>query len=648
VILRSIHVKGFRSIVDQRIDCDALTVLVGPNGAGKSSFLRAVELFEAESPQVSLQDCHAEDGSKPIEISLTFCNLDGAAQTRFEPYVRDGELTITRVLSLSGGKGAHSYHGERLQHPAFGGVRAAEKAEDQKRLYAELRRQNAFRDLPEAKTKGAIAEALGKFERDHHDQCGLQRDDGKFFGFAEVAQGYLGRHVQFISIPAVRDAAEAASEGRGSPISELLDTVVRSTLRSNAELTALRDEIRDKYSKVLDPMKIPELKDLEQQLSSRLSDLAPHSSLALPWAQSEPDLPLPRVEVRLSEDGYETDVKRCGHGLQRALIMSLLQQLGLSRQSQSGSGAADKQPDETPTGQPDLVFLIEEPELFQHPSRQRHLANVLERLTRSDVAGGPKVQVTYVTHSPLFVGIDRFDSIRLVRKQRPTHEGPRCTRVTRVTLQRVCEVLQAAADPGGPAYTPENLRSRLQAIMTPWMNEGFFADVVVLVEGEDDRSAILGYASSEGIDCDSLGIAVIPCGGKKSLDRPCVIFRELGIPTYVVWDSDEGKPDSKAEDNRYLLRLVGESEGDWPYTVSAGFASFRVKLEDTLKDEIGPDSYQRLMDEVKAEFGISKNEDVRKRPAVFRRLIERARSESLGSPTLKGIVEAIRTLRANG
>ena len=27
----------------------------------------------------------------------------------------------------------------------------------------------------------------------------------------------------------------------------------------------------------------------------------------------------------------------------------------------------------------------------------------------------------------------------------------------------------------------ETLRPRLQALMTPWMNEGFFADVVVLV-----------------------------------------------------------------------------------------------------------------------------------------------------------------------
>ena len=36
--------------------------------------------------------------------------------------------------------------------------------------------------------------------------------------------------------------------------------------------------------------------------------------------------------------------------------------------------------------------------------------------------------------------------------------------------------------------------------MTPWMNEGFFADVVVLVEGEGDRSVIHATAQADGVD----------------------------------------------------------------------------------------------------------------------------------------------------
>ena len=53
--------------------------------------------------------------------------------------------------------------------------------------------------------------------------------------------------------------------------------------------------------------------------------------------------------------------------------------------------------------------------------------------------------------------------------------------------------------------------------MTPWMSEGFFADVAVLVEGEDDRAAILGVAKSKGIDLESSGIAVIPAAEKPAL-----------------------------------------------------------------------------------------------------------------------------------
>ncbi len=57
---------------------------------------------------------------------------------------------------------------------------------------------------------------------------------------------------------------------------------------------------------------------------------------------------------------------------------------------------------------PNLVLAIEEPELYQHPSRQRHLASVLLNLAEGALPGVAKnTQVIYTTHSPLFVGLDR-------------------------------------------------------------------------------------------------------------------------------------------------------------------------------------------------------------------------------------------------
>jgi KTSC domain/AAA ATPase domain len=48
MIIKAINVKHFRSILDEGLDCDNLTVLVGRNGTGKSSFLRALDVLRPE------------------------------------------------------------------------------------------------------------------------------------------------------------------------------------------------------------------------------------------------------------------------------------------------------------------------------------------------------------------------------------------------------------------------------------------------------------------------------------------------------------------------------------------------------------------------------------------------------------------------
>jgi predicted ATP-dependent endonuclease of OLD family len=181
--------------------------------------------------------------------------------------------------------------------------------------------------------------------------------------------------------------------------------------------------------------------------------------------------------------------------------------------------------------------------------------------------------------------------------------------------------------------------------MTPWVNEGFFADVTVVVEGEGDRAAILGVATSMKHDFDSDGISVIPCTGKNNLDRPLVIFRCLGIPVYVVWDGDQGHANAKAEDNRRILRLLGQSEEDWPCGVKELHACFKAELEETLADEIGKDLFSRLLSEAKDQLDIAKEKYALKNPAVLQRIVEGASSEGKTSATLKGIVEKIVALK---
>jgi len=651
MIIKEVHVKNFRSILDESFSCDCLTALVGRNGAGKSSFLRALEMFYDPSTKVTIEDFYDEDTSQDIEIALTFSDLTAEEKDFFSAYMDNDTLTVVRVFSLASGRKSGTYHGMRLQNPDFAEVRSATNKSDMRSKYNELRSTDEYSSLPTVRSADQVLEALGQWEREHQSECTRMRDDGQFFGFTEVGRGYLGRHTRFIRVPAVRDASEDATEKRGSCVTEIMDLVVRSVLATRKEVASFKENTQAKYKEILDPSKLTELTTLQDQLTNTLQQFAPDSSVSLKWAElADINIPMPEAEVKLLEDGYESAVQRTGHGLQRAFILTMLQHLIAARElekvTEERLGSEEGIPAPEEPCLPSLVLAIEEPELYQHPSRQRYMASVLLQLAQGSVPGvAKKTQVIYSTHAPLFVGLDRFDQIRALRKENEETGKPKVTKVARAELDAVAEEIWNAGGQKGNKYTAETLRPRLQAIMTPWVNEGFFADVVVLVEGEDDRAAILGMARSMGHDFDSAGISVIPCMGKNNLDRPLVIFRQLGIPVYVVWDSDHGDSNANPEANRYLLRLVEQAENDWPDAVEDSYACFKTKLETVLSREIGNDLFNRTLSEVQAQLGIPKKKDALKNPAVLQQVIDRAAAEGKVSTTLKGIIEKIIALK---
>jgi hypothetical protein len=223
--------------------------------------------------------------------------------------------------------------------------------------------------------------------------------------------------------------------------------------------------------------------------------------------------------------------------------------------------------------------------------------------------------------------------------------GPKISKVVRASLDQVAEALWELHGKPGPQYTGENLSARMHTLMTPWMNEGFFADVVVLVEGEEDRAAIVGTALSQQVDFESLGISVIPCMGKNNLDRATLIFKRFGIAVYLVWDSDQGDENARPEVNRCLLRLVGQAEEDFPEGLGKEHACFKTNLGETLRREIGSEFYDRVLAELQHGLGFAKRKDILKNAVAIRTIMERARSDARSCATLERITEAILGLR---
>lgn len=669
MIIESIRIQNFRSILNETISFDSLTALVGPNGAGKSNILRALVLFYSPSSRIDVEDFYNSDTSTEIVISITFMGLSKEAIELFGSYLQGDKLTVERVYKLDGGKPTATYHGASLQNPEFQGIRNGLAVKDRgktaKTEYDTIRAKSAYSDLPAWSNLGAVEPALTKWESDNSGACKRQRDDGRFFGFTEVGRGYLGRFTRFLFIPAVRDASEDAAEGRGSVLTDLMDMVVRSVVANKEAFKTLRDETQQKYEEIMRPENLEELNGLAGQLSKTLQSFVPNASVDLRWLPLDQiKIEMPKADVKLVEDRYATAVHRTGHGLQRAFILTMLQHLAMAQSINEGKPEIVTETAPTPEPKlesqitlPNLVLAIEEPELYQHPNRQRHLAKIFLQLASGITPGvAEKTQVIYATHSPLFIGLDRFNQIRLLRKSENSPEKPRITRVVETTLDKVAEKVWEADGSKGDKYTGTTMVNRLHSIITPLVNEGFFADAVVLVEGEDDYSAVIGAARAMNKDLESLGVSVIPVNGKRSMDRPAIIFREFGIPVYLLWDSDgekgetagvcetcgkplDGKPDPR--DNHRLLRIIGKPQEDWPEHREVHHCCFKRDLECTLKAEIGEALFEKLLGDCQSEFAIPKRKHAIKTPAVIAAIIERAQKEGKTSTTLRSVVERV-------
>ena len=359
MFIEQIHVKHFRSIVDESLPCDSLTALVGRNGSGKSSFLKALELFYDPSASVTAEDFYNEDTSQDIEVAVTFGRFGSEAQKLFAPYIDQDTLTVVRVFSLADGKRSAAHHGIRLQNPDFEPVRSAGGLRDIANAYAQLRNNDEYSSLPTARSADMARQAMDDWEANNPSQCVRMRDRGQFFGFQHVGQGYLGRFTRFISIPAVRDAQADATEGRGSSVTQIMDLVVRSVLANRQSVVQFRHNTREQYSNIMDSTNLTELNDLETRLSETLQSFVPDASVVLNWSQlPEIDIPMPQAQVKLLEDDYEAKVERTGHGLQRAYILTMLQHLVAARKEDSSTVSDDSLEEEGGGNRPSCLNCL--------------------------------------------------------------------------------------------------------------------------------------------------------------------------------------------------------------------------------------------------------------------------------------------------
>ena len=338
----------------------------------------------------------------------------------------------------------------------------------------------------------------------------------------------------------------------------------------------LKEEVRTKYESILREQDRV-LEDVSTSLQELLQEWThPDARVKLSWnfdpSKFRLDPPLAKAEVR--ERHFLGDIRRMGHGLQRAFIVSVLQLLAQSRQ------------EEVPT----LLLGFEEPEVYQHPPQARHLAKLLEEMENA--------QVIITTHSPYFVSGKGVENIRLVRWQ----EVADCSIVSHLTMRQLSRCLGDAL--GQAAAEPSSIMANVQQIMQPSLNELYFCGLAILVEGVEDVAFISTYIELLALTMEfkRRGGHFIVCGGKTSLSRPLAIAKELNIPFFVVFDGDSDKNgDEKIKrdnkrDNGCILNLCSVTGVD-PLAV-AGYAGYNVRIWGTnIRDAVKRDFTAETWDE---------------------------------------------------
>ena len=420
------------------------------------------------------------------------------------------------------------------------GARAAELAQ----IFDELRQE--FADLPNPRSKDEKAAALRTYEAAHPERCVLIPSEDDFYGVNST--GKLAPFVQWVYVPAVKDAGEEGQESRNTALGKLIARAVRTRTNFDTELEALKSETLAKYAELLDRNRAS-LSEISQALQRRLEAWShPNARLTVEWL-SDPNRSVtvqqPIAGIKTGEGDFLGNLARMGHGLQRSYLLALLQEL-------ANSEAPDA---------PTLILACEEPEIYQHPPQARHLAEVFVDLARGNN------QILITTHSPLFVSGEGFENVRLVRRG----SGPRAsTSIRSLTFQGLCNRIRQARNEE-QTFRIEGLLAKIHQSLQPGIAEMFFSHIPILVEGLEDVAYITAEMHLSGLWADfrRLGCHIVPVNGKDRLVQPLAIALELGLPVFVIFDADGDatKPEHRQKhekDNQALMNLLGITEYSLP------------------------------------------------------------------------------------
>jgi putative ATP-dependent endonuclease of OLD family len=313
-----------------------------------------------------------------------------------------------------------------------------------------------------------------------------------------------------------------------------LSRMMRHFHKSLGNQEAIKKELRELFESTKSAFnKLPEFQTFVQSLQEGLSDLVDCMThkLEVDFEAYNPVNFFHALDLRASENGEPRTLDEMGTGEQQVLAMAFVH--AYAKAFHSG-----------------ILLAIEEPEAHLHPLAQRWLASRLSNMCEEGL------QVVITTHNPAFINMLDLEGLVVVTKD----DGG--TDVMQIDREELVEHRVSLGVPDG-TITAGNVLPFYLANATREILEGFFAKLVVLVEGPTESLSLPIYLDRVGLDTAKHGIAVIPVHGKGNLGKWRRLFDAYDIPCYVIFDNDGAADDKKKTKRRDALSALGvEDEGE--------------------------------------------------------------------------------------
>ena len=325
--IKQITIKNYRSIENADIDVSAFTIFVGQNNCGKTNLFEAMEwFFNGTGKGTDITEMKFKhDSNLEISVSVLFENAQHGLSKMTNP---KNQETIRKNI------------GENDL------VEVRRKSSDDKKRY--------FIIDGEEKLTGT--------------------------GFDAALNDFLPRF-EYIHTKQYHDSV--CKYAKGTPVAAMLSSVLSEILQENSQYREFENKFNELFQSDGSQVAV-QFVNLGNQVKLYLEKQFPDCS-TVKFEVTPPAIDdlLKRFETFV-DDGVYTTAEEKGDGMQRALMLAIIQAYADFRRKKDDAGKS-------------FLFFIDEAELHLHPTAQRKLKNVLLELSkRTD-------QVFINTHSSVLV-----------------------------------------------------------------------------------------------------------------------------------------------------------------------------------------------------------------------------------------------------